>query len=166
LNAITTLEGYNTSEVIAMSRTAQNIKFIRQHYGISQRRLASLLNVSVRTVQHWEQADYAPSGPAVKLIQLLANNDAVFTALTSIEEDEAIMYLEHDDQAFTIMGVPFRNEAEYRATLDATISNMYEGFEPTVADIELAREADDLGRPLTGAEVLAKINARNSVPNK
>jgi len=64
------------------------------------------------------------------------------------------------------MGVPFRNEAEYRATLDATISNMYEGFEPTVADIELAREADDLGRPLTGAEVLAKINARNSVPNK
>lgn len=149
-----------------MSRTAKNIKVIRQHYGISQKHLATLLNVSVRTVQHWEQDDYAPSGPAVKLIQLLANNDAIFTELARLEEDDDIMYLEHDDQALTIMGVAFRNEEEYRATLDAIINNMYEGFEPTVDDVKLAREADDLGRPLTGEEVLAKINAKRSVPNK
>ncbi len=165
MNAITTLEGYNSSEVIAMSQTAQNIKFIRQHYGISQQRLATLLSVSVRTVQHWEQADYTPSGPAVKLIQLLAKNDAVFTELTSIEEDDQIMYLEHDDQALTIMGVPFRNEEEYRSSLNAIINNMYEGFEPTVDDIKMSQEFYTQG-PLSAEEILKRVRARNAVPNK
>ncbi|WP_125547226.1 helix-turn-helix domain-containing protein [Levilactobacillus lindianensis] len=148
-----------------MSRTAKSIKFIRQHYGISQKYLATLLNVSVRTVQHWEQDDYAPSGPAVKLIQLLANHDVIFTALARLEEDDEIMYLEHDDQALTIMGVAFRNEKEYRATLEAIINNMYEGFEPTVDDVKMSQEVYTTG-PLSAKEILKRVQARNTVPNK
>ncbi|AKP64294.1 XRE family transcriptional regulator [Levilactobacillus koreensis JCM 16448] len=146
-----------------MADTATTMKYIRRHYGVSQSELAQLLNASVRTVQHWEQGDYEPSGTAVKLIQLLAKNDAIFTELSLMKEDEGIMYLEHDDQALTIMGVQFRNEKEYRATMNAVVSNMYEGFEPTLDDIQMARDADDLERPMTAKEVLDRVNARNSV---
>ncbi|MGA3279078.1 helix-turn-helix domain-containing protein [Lactiplantibacillus pentosus] len=75
-----------------MKSTAATLKQIRQHYRISQAQLAKLLNTSVRTVQHWEQADYQPSGAAVRLIQILAADDAVFPALTQFKEDDQIMY--------------------------------------------------------------------------
>jgi len=73
--------------------------------------------------------------------------------------------LEHDDQAFTIMGVPFRNEEEYRSSLNAIINNMYEGFEPTVDDIKMSQEFYTKG-PLSAEEILKRVRARNAVPNK
>ena len=66
------------------------------------------------------------------------------------------MYLEHDDQKFTIMGVQFRNQEEYRATMNAIISNMYEGFEPTKEHVQDARRFYDEG-PISAQEMLARI---------
>ncbi|AYC72425.1 helix-turn-helix domain-containing protein [Lactiplantibacillus plantarum] len=156
ITTIIPFKGIIMSEVMKMKTTATILKEIRQHYQISQAKLAKLLNTSVRTVQHWEQADYQPSGTAVRLIQILATDDAVYTALTNLEEENTIMYLEHDDQKFTIMGVQFRNQEEYRATMNAIISNMYEGFEPTKEDVQDARRFYDEG-PISAQEMLAKI---------
>lgn len=50
---------------------APKIQSIREAAGLSQSQLARLLNVSVRTLQNWEQARRAPSGPAKALISLL-----------------------------------------------------------------------------------------------
>lgn len=160
------LKGILTIEVRTMTRTAATLKFIRRHYHISQQELATLLNASPRTVQHWEQGDYVPSGTAVKLIQLLAKNDAVFTELVGMKGDEGIMYLDHNDQELTILGVAFRNEREYRATLNAVVNNMYEGFEPTVADIKLLREMDNRDEPMTTQEILNWIDARDAVSDQ
>ncbi|MCT0161353.1 helix-turn-helix domain-containing protein [Lactiplantibacillus pentosus] len=148
-----------------MKSTAATLKQIRQHYRISQAQLAKLLNTSVRTVQHWEQADYQPSGAAVRLIQILAADDAVLPALTQFKEDDQIMYLEHDDQKLTIMDVPFRNRKEYRATLNAVISNMYEGFEPTKFDIQMAQRSYVEGSP-TVQEMLDQILNEKSATSK
>lgn len=148
-----------------MKSTAATLKQIRQHYRISQAQLAKLLNTSVRTVQHWEQADYQPSGAAVRLIQILAADDAVLPALTQFKEDDQIMYLEHDDQRLTIMDVPFRNRKEYRATLNAIISNMYEGFEPTKFDIQMAQRSYVEGSP-TVQEMLDQILNEKSATSK
>lgn len=148
-----------------MKSTAATLKQIRQHYRISQAQLAKLLNTSVRTVQHWEQADYQPSGAAVRLIQILAADDAIFPALTQFKEDDQIMYLEHDDQKLTIMDVPFRNRKEYRATLNAVISNMYEGFEPTKFDIQMAQRSYVEGSP-TVQEMLDQILHEKSATSK
>ena len=47
------------------------IQSIREAAGLSQSQLARLLNVSVRTLQNWEQARRAPSGAAKALISIL-----------------------------------------------------------------------------------------------
>lgn len=80
--------------------------------------------------------------------------------------DEGIMYLDHNDQELTILGVAFRNEREYRATLNAVVNNMYEGFEPTVADIKLLREMDNRDEPMTTQEILNWIDARDAVSDQ
>lgn len=49
----------------------QRIQSIREAAGLSQSQLARLLNVSVKTLQNWEQARRAPSGPAKALISIL-----------------------------------------------------------------------------------------------
>ncbi|WP_318764799.1 helix-turn-helix domain-containing protein [Lactiplantibacillus carotarum] len=142
------------------------IKNIRQHYRISQEKLATLLNTSVRTVQHWEQGDYEPSGTAVRLIQILSMNDDIFAELERIKGRVTLMYLKHNDQKLTIMDVPFRNRQEYQATLDGFINNMYEGFEPTVTDVKMAQEANERGYAMTPEEILARLRSGNSVTNE
>ena len=53
---------------------AETIKKLRQDMGVSTRKFAGLLGVSVRTVQNWECADprkrVPPTGPALKLLRL------------------------------------------------------------------------------------------------
>jgi putative transcriptional regulator len=44
---------------------------IRERAGLSQSQLATLLNVSVRTLQNWEQDRRQPSGPAKALLKIL-----------------------------------------------------------------------------------------------
>ncbi|MCU0974402.1 MAG: helix-turn-helix domain-containing protein [Burkholderiales bacterium] len=44
---------------------------IRHRTRLSQTQFAQLLNVSVRTVQNWEQGRRRPTGPAVSLIRIV-----------------------------------------------------------------------------------------------
>ena len=47
---------------------------IRERTGLSQTKFASLLGVSVRTLQEWEQGRRAPSGAARTLLMVAAKN--------------------------------------------------------------------------------------------
>jgi len=47
------------------------IRDLRQHNRISQAVLAALLNTSVSTVQKWEIGEKRPSGPSLKLLNMI-----------------------------------------------------------------------------------------------
>jgi putative transcriptional regulator len=47
---------------------------IRERTGLSQAKFATLLGVSVRTLQEWEQGRRAPSGAARTLLMVAAKN--------------------------------------------------------------------------------------------
>jgi len=47
------------------------IRAIRESFGVSQSVFAALMNVSVSTVQKWEQGQKAPSAPAYKLLDIV-----------------------------------------------------------------------------------------------
>lgn len=47
------------------------IRTLRDHLQLSQAVLAGVLNTSVSTVRKWEQGDKLPSGPSLKLLDLL-----------------------------------------------------------------------------------------------
>ncbi|MEW5837322.1 MAG: DNA-binding transcriptional regulator [Pseudomonadota bacterium] len=49
----------------------QKIKSLREHAHVSQAVFAAVLNTSVSTVQKWEVGDKKPSGPSLKLLNLI-----------------------------------------------------------------------------------------------
>ena len=51
-----------------------SVAIIREGTGLSQAKFASLLGVSVRTLQDWEQGRRAPSGAARTLLMVAAKN--------------------------------------------------------------------------------------------
>jgi putative transcriptional regulator len=51
-----------------------SVAVIREHTGLSQAKFATLLGVSVRTLQEWEQGRRAPSGAARTLLMVAAKN--------------------------------------------------------------------------------------------
>jgi putative transcriptional regulator len=48
----------------------EEIRELRRNYSVSQKAFARLLNVSVKTVQSWEQGTRVPSDAALKLLSL------------------------------------------------------------------------------------------------
>lgn len=50
------------------------IRDIRESFGVSQAVFAALMNVSLSTVQKWEQGQKAPSAPAYKLLEIVKQN--------------------------------------------------------------------------------------------
>lgn len=54
-----------------------SVSAIRERTGLSQTKFASLLGVSVRTLQEWEQSRRAPSGAARTLLMIAAKNPKV-----------------------------------------------------------------------------------------
>lgn len=50
------------------------IREIRESFGVSQAVFAALMNVSLSTVQKWEQGQKAPSAPAYKLLEIVEQN--------------------------------------------------------------------------------------------
>jgi putative transcriptional regulator len=56
-----------------------DVKRIRTRYHISQKEFASLLGISVKTLQNWEQGRRIPKGPAQILLRVVAKHpDAVW----------------------------------------------------------------------------------------
>jgi putative transcriptional regulator len=51
-----------------------SVATIRERCGLSQAKFATLLGVSVRTLQDWEQGRRAPSGAARTLLMIAAKN--------------------------------------------------------------------------------------------
>jgi putative transcriptional regulator len=51
-----------------------SVATIRERTGLSQAKFATLLGVSVRTLQEWEQGRRAPSGAARTLLLVAAKN--------------------------------------------------------------------------------------------
>ena len=51
--------------------TAEHIRSLRQHLGLTQVTFSQVLNVSVKTVQSWEQGERTPAQSALRLLQLL-----------------------------------------------------------------------------------------------
>ena len=50
---------------------SQKIRALREHLQLSQAVLAAVLNTSLSTVRKWEVGDKHPSGPSLKLLNLL-----------------------------------------------------------------------------------------------
>ena len=50
---------------------SEKIRALRAHLQLSQAVLASVLNTSISTVRKWEIGDKHPSGPSLKLLNLL-----------------------------------------------------------------------------------------------
>jgi putative transcriptional regulator len=53
------------------SYSSRRIRALRQRHKLSQAVLASVLNTSVSTVRQWEIGEKRPSGPSLKLLDLL-----------------------------------------------------------------------------------------------
>ncbi|HXH54309.1 MAG TPA: DNA-binding transcriptional regulator [Gammaproteobacteria bacterium] len=51
--------------------TPDKIKILRRRYHISQAVLAAIINISPSTVRKWEIGDKHPSGPSLKLLNIL-----------------------------------------------------------------------------------------------
>lgn len=54
--------------------TFPSVSSVREKTGLSQAKFATLLGVSVRTLQEWEQGRRAPSGAARTLLMIAAKN--------------------------------------------------------------------------------------------
>ena len=52
------------------------VQAVREKAGLSQAQFARLLNVSVKTLQNWEQARRQPTGPAKALLRIVEREPA------------------------------------------------------------------------------------------
>ena len=50
---------------------APDVRAVREQIGLSQSEFASLMHVSVKTLQNWEQHRRSPTGPAVALLEIV-----------------------------------------------------------------------------------------------
>lgn len=57
--------------IASKSYSAEQVKKIREAVGLTQQSLADLLATSVDTIRKWEQDSSTPSGPALRLLQMI-----------------------------------------------------------------------------------------------
>lgn len=137
------------------------VALIRHHLQLSQSQLATLMNVSVKTVQGWEGGRYAPNGGNEKLLQLLSANKEVTSMLEKYKNDTVMAPLPRDPEKLTIMGVQFNSPLEYRSALDAIANNMYEGYQPKKEDIVFLATHTD--QPVSAQEVYEWVKSHRGV---
>jgi putative transcriptional regulator len=67
-----------------------NVKALRQSLDLSQKDFALRFGLSAGTLQHWEQGDRRPEGPARVLLTLIAHNPEVIQkAMQTVSERRA-----------------------------------------------------------------------------
>jgi putative transcriptional regulator len=54
------------------------VRLIRARMNLSQSEFAACLNISVRTLQEWEQGSRNPSGPAIALLDIAYHYPKIF----------------------------------------------------------------------------------------
>ena len=60
------------------------VRKIRDHYGLSQDKFASLMGISVATLRNWEQGRRKPEGPARVLLMVAARHpDALLDIIST-----------------------------------------------------------------------------------
>jgi putative transcriptional regulator len=62
------------------------VKKLRDNYGLSQGKFASLMGISVATLRNWEQGRRKPEGPAKVLLMVAARHPEVLLDLTVNEK--------------------------------------------------------------------------------
>ncbi len=84
LQGIQEVKAYKAGQLRLRTHRLKNpapTKEIRQRLQLSQAAFASLMGVSLRTVQDWEQGRRAPSGPARSLLRIAEQHPEVFIKL-------------------------------------------------------------------------------------
>lgn len=76
LDSIEEIKSGDTARVHVLI-SPDEIKATRERIGISQSAFAAMLNVSIRTLQAWEQGRRQPTGPARSLLALAARKPEV-----------------------------------------------------------------------------------------
>ena len=61
------------------------VRKVRERYGLSQQKFASLIGISVATLRNWEQGRRKPEGPARVLLMVAAKHPEV---LLDLRDDE------------------------------------------------------------------------------
>lgn len=67
--------------------SASRVQSVREKAQLSQAQFARLLNVSVRTLQNWEQDRREPTGPAKALLRIVEKEPAM--ALRALMQSDA-----------------------------------------------------------------------------
>jgi transcriptional regulator with XRE-family HTH domain len=75
---------------------AEMIRFIRNKYDLTQKELASLLNVSLTAVKSWEGRTRSPSGSATRMLKLMSIKPEVVKALAEVEDSRLMINLPVD----------------------------------------------------------------------
>ncbi|MBI4596249.1 MAG: helix-turn-helix domain-containing protein [Candidatus Tectomicrobia bacterium] len=62
------------------------VRSIREQYGLSQDKFASLLGISVATLRNWEQGRRRPEGPARVLLRVAAEHPEAILGSTKLQK--------------------------------------------------------------------------------
>lgn len=84
LDGIREIKAYKAGKIKLKTRSLSEPsppKLIREKLKLSQSAFASLMGVSTRTVQDWEQGRRKPQGPAKSLLRVAEQYPQVFTDL-------------------------------------------------------------------------------------
>ncbi len=85
LEGVLEVKAYKKGEKALRSHTLKEPappQVIRARLNLSQSAFASLMGVSLRTVQDWEQGRRKPSGPALALLRIAEQQPDIFTQLS------------------------------------------------------------------------------------
>ena len=75
------------SRVFKFEDADTDVAALRARFGLSQRRFAAMLGISVGTLRNWEQGRRRPEGPARVLLRVAAHSPAaVIAAAASVAE--------------------------------------------------------------------------------
>ena len=91
--------------------SATEIKRIRAAFGMTQRELAELLNVSVKTVERWEISSKAVAGAPAALMRLYFSDPRMIDYVRIPDRDPSFrlrMYYKYLDQICTVIDIDER----------------------------------------------------------
>ena len=67
-------------------KTARQVVRLRRRFRMSQAVFARMLNVSIKTVQSWEQGERQPSQAALRLLQILAASPEMVCRIVGVPQ--------------------------------------------------------------------------------